>query len=150
GRRRRGWRHHVVERTGTSVNTERVFSFVAVGRDGVVARGAIDADDAGTARSSVASRGLFVLSIEEKGPRRERREPLSAADLALGLRILGDLLESGLPVSRALQTFHDLAPKSWRHALPHISQSVREGRSLASALAAAPINIPPLVIGIAQ
>ena len=129
---------------------QRVFAYVAVGHDGSVDRATIDAEDAAQARRAVASRGLFVLSLEERGLRRERREPLSSADLALGLRVLGDLLESGLPVTRALQTFHDLAPRAWRGALPAITQSVREGNSLAGALAASPLEIPPLVIGIAQ
>jgi type II secretory pathway component PulF len=129
---------------------QRVFAYVAVGHDGSVDRATIDAEDAAQARRAVASRGLFVLSMEERGLRRERRDPLSSADLALGLRVLGDLLESGLPVTRALQTFHDLAPRAWRPALPSITQSVREGNSLAGALAASPLEIPPLVIGIAQ
>lgn len=129
---------------------QRVFAYVAVGHDGSVDRATIDAEDAVEARRAVASRGLLLLSMEEQGLRRERRDPLSSADLALGLRILGDLLESGLPVTRALQTFHDLAPRAWRAALPSITQSVREGKSLAEALSASPLEIPALVIGIAQ
>ena len=39
---------------------------------------------------------------------------IAAADLALGLRILADLLESGLPVTRALHAFQDLAPRGSR------------------------------------
>jgi len=129
---------------------QRVFAYVAVGHDGSVDRATIDAEDDVEARRAVASRGLLLLSMEERGLRRERRDPLSTADLALGLRILGDLLESGLPVTRALQTFHDLAPRAWRAALPSITQSVREGKSLAAALSASPLEIPALVIGIAQ
>lgn len=129
---------------------ERVFAYQAIAPDGSLTGGTIDADDVAHARSVVASRGMFVVSIAPRGTRRSRRDPLSAADLALGLRILGDLLESGLPVARALHAFHDLAPRSWRAALPHIAQSIREGKSLANALAAAPLEIPPLVIGIAQ
>jgi general secretion pathway protein F len=129
---------------------ERVFAYQAIAPDGSLTGGTIDADDVAHARSVVASRGMFVVSIAPRGARRSRRDPLSSADLALGLRILGDLLESGLPVARALHAFHDLAPRPWRSALPHIAQSIREGKSLASALAAAPLEIPPLVIGIAQ
>ena len=129
---------------------QRVFAYEAVGADGVVDRDTVDAGDMPEARRTVAARGLFVLSVEERGLRRERKEPLSAADLALGLRVLGDLLESGLPVTRALHTFHDLSPRAWRAALPSITQSVREGNSLAAALAEAPLEIPALVIGIAQ
>ena len=129
---------------------DRVFAFQAVSPNGSFDRGTVDAETAVAAREIVASRGLFVLSIEAKGPRRDRRDPLSAADLALGLRVLADLLESGLPVTRALHAFQDLAPRGWRDALPHIRQSVREGKSLAAALSSAPLEIPPLVIGIAQ
>jgi type II secretory pathway component PulF len=129
---------------------QRVFAYEAVAPDGTVDRSLVDARDAAEARQTVASRGLFVLSVEDRGLRRERREALSPADLALGLRILGDLLESGLPVTRALQTFHDLSPRAWRVALPSIAQSVREGNGLAVALANAPLEIPALVIGIAQ
>lgn len=129
---------------------ERVFSYEAVAPDGTVDRATVGAADAVEARRAVASRGLFVLSVAEQRFLRARREPLSSADLALGLRILGDLLESGLAVTRALHTFHDLAPRAWRGALPPISQSVREGNSLASALDAAPLEIPALVIGIAR
>jgi MSHA biogenesis protein MshG len=49
-----------------------------------------------------------------------------------------------------LAAFRDLAPAGWRLALPHLEQAVREGRSLARALGDAPIEIPPLVIGIAE
>src|SRR5437868_564645 len=108
---------------------QRIFEYQAVGPSGAIDRSTVDAADETEARSAVTSRGLFVLSVEERGLRHERRESLSPADLALGLRILGDLLESGLPVTRALHTFHDLAPRAWRGALPAISQSVREGNS---------------------
>ncbi|MDB4878322.1 MAG: epsF 1 [Gemmatimonadetes bacterium] len=129
---------------------QTVFAFQAAAIDGRVDRGVIDADSSEQAREILATRGLYVLALDAKGARRTRREPLSSADLALGLRILGDLLESGLPVGRALHAFEDLAPKGWRVALPNIRQSIREGEGLADALAAAPIDIPPLVIGIAQ
>jgi len=129
---------------------QRIFAYEAVALDGSIGRDTVDAADAAEARRSVAARGLFLLSLEERALRRERRDPLSAADLALGLRVLGDLLESGLPVTRALQIFHELAPRAWRGALPAITQSVREGATLAAALELAPLEIPPLVIGIAQ
>jgi general secretion pathway protein F len=126
------------------------FTFRAVGPDGTIDRGSVEAPDIGSVRTIVASRGLFVLSIEAQSTGHERRDPLSPGELALGLRILADLLDSGLPVTRALHAFQELAPPGWRGALPHIRQAVREGKSLASALATAPIDIPALVIGIAR
>lgn len=129
---------------------QHVYAYQAIARDGSLTEGVLDADDLAHARSLVVSRGMLVVSIAARGLRRDRREPLSAADLALGLRVLDDLLDSGLPVARALNAFQDLAPRAWREALPHISQSIREGKSLADALAAAPLEIPPLVVGIAR
>lgn len=75
---------------------------------------------------------------------------MSVGDLALGLRILSDLLSAGLPVSRALQALRELAPRGWQPMLPHLDQAVREGKSVASSLSTAPVEIPPLVIGIAM
>jgi len=129
---------------------QHVFAFDAVARDGSRDRGTITADSLHDARASIAARGLIVVSVEPRTRADARRAPLSARDLALGLRMLGDLLESGLSAGRALHAFEELAPRGWRDALPHIRQSVREGRTLAAALASAPVEIPGLVIGIAQ
>lgn len=79
-----------------------------------------------------------------------RRASISSTDLGLGLRILADLMEAGLPMSRALHAFEDLAPPAWKSALPSIQQSVKEGRGFASALVNAPLDIPSLTIGILQ
>jgi general secretion pathway protein F len=130
--------------------TQQLFAFDAVAHDGSVDHGTIAADSLLDARDAIASRGLLVLSIKSRGQGRSRRAPISAGDLALGLRVLGDLLESGLSAGRALHAFEELAPHGWRDALPHIRQSVREGRTLAAALASAPVDIPGLVVGIAQ
>jgi general secretion pathway protein F len=129
---------------------QQLFTYDAVSRDGSVGRATISAESMHDARDAIASRGLLVLGIESCGPLRPRRTALSARDLALGLRMLGDLLESGLSAGRALHAFEELAPRGWREALPAIRQTVREGRTLAAALANAPIDIPGLVVGIAR
>src|SRR6185503_2841564 len=127
-----------------------IFAYRAAASDGRVTDGTLDAESIEEARASIRSIGLYPLEIESRGSRRAQRTAISAADLALGLRVLADLLDSGLPVSRALHALEDLAPKGWQRALPQIRQSVREGQSLAFALGNAPIEIPALVIGIAQ
>ena len=129
---------------------QQFFAFDAVARDGSLDHGTIAAESLRDARDVIASRGLLVLSIESRGIHAQRRAPLSPRDLALGLRMLGDLLDSGLSAGRALLAFEELAPRGWRDSLPHIRQSVREGRTLAAALANAPVEIPGLVVGIAQ
>ena len=134
----------------THATVQAVFAYRAADASGAIENGVVDARSARDAREIIMSRGLYLLEIERREARSERREPLPVADLALGLRMLAELLESGLSMSRALHAFEELAPRGWRPALPHIRQSVREGRTFASALASAPIAIPGLVIGIAQ
>jgi type II secretory pathway component PulF len=86
---------------------QQLFAFHAVARDGSLDRGAIAAESLRHARDALASRGLLVLSIEPRGPRARQRgaAPLAPRDLALGLRMLGDLLDSGLSAGRALHAF---------------------------------------------
>ena len=129
---------------------QSAFQFRAADTTGAIEKGTVDATSVREARRIIASRGLYLLAMERRADQRERRRPMSVADLALGLRIIGDLLESGLPISRALHAFDELAPRGWRPALPHIRQAVREGRTFAAALASAPVAVPALVIGIAQ
>src|SRR5579884_2277356 len=127
-----------------------VFAYRATNNAGHIDRGSIDAASPGEARQMLFARGLFVVSLDERGPVSQRRSPISAAELALGLRVLADLLESGLSIGRALHAFEELAPRGWRAALPQLRQSIREGRGLSAALASAPVEIPSLVIGILQ
>lgn len=130
--------------------TSSAFAYRAADVSGAIEKGIVDAASAREARAIIASRGLYLLAIERRLEQHERRQSISVADLALGLRMLADLLESGLPIARALHAFEELAPRGWKPALPHIRQSVREGRTFAAALASAPIAVPGLVIGIAQ
>jgi general secretion pathway protein F len=64
--------------------------------------------------------------------------------------MLATLLDSGLSMTRALAALEELVPESWQSALPLIAREVREGRSLAAAFAAAPVEFPPVVLGIVQ
>ena len=81
----------------------------------------------------------------DRGPAHVQR--LSARDAALGLRVLATLLESGLPVRRALTALPQLVPASWRAALPSIQQAVREGTPLGTAFERSSLGLPQVVIG---
>ena len=134
----------------SDVARRNVFRYRAARPDGEIQNGRIDATDMVAARRNLIDQGLFPLVLEFAGASATHRTAMPVRDLALGLRVLGDLLDAGLPVSRALRAFEDLAPPSWRVAIPHLQQRVREGASLATALSSSPIAIPPVVIGIAQ
>lgn len=128
------------------MRTANAYRYRAATRDGAIANGTVRADSRDAARATLATRGLYPIGLHEVGPR-NRVARLSTMDLALGLRMLADLFEADLPVSQVLVTFRDLAPDTWRSALPAIEQSVREGESLAAALDACHLGIPPLVVG---
>jgi len=71
-------------------------------------------------------------------------------DLAVGLRILADLLDAGLPVTRALHAFGGVAPRVWVQVTPQLLAAVREGRGLARALEESALDVPPIVIGLVR
>ena len=129
--------------------TTSAYSYRAARGDGTMELGTIDAPSRDAASTVLSGRGLWVLDVRPAAPTLTRQR-LSSGELALGLRLLGSLLEAGLPVSRALAAFTDVAPDGWRPALAGLTAAVREGQSLGAALAASPIDIPPVVIGMVQ
>jgi type II secretory pathway component PulF len=113
-------------------------------------QGVVRAESPEGAREQLFARGLFPLELRAERGAVAHRPGLSPQDLAVGLRVLATLLESGLPLARALGALDELVPTSWRPALPELRSAVREGKSLAAALAAAPVAFPPLVVGLVQ
>lgn len=126
------------------------YSYRAARADGAIEIGVLDADSHEAAASAISARGLFPIEIRIENEVSGARKRLPARDLALGLRMLATLLESGLSMTRAFAALEELVPESWGAALPIIARSVREGRSLAAAFAAAPVEFPPVVLGIVQ
>lgn len=126
------------------------FSYRAAHRSGLLETGLVRAESADAAREQLFSRGLFPLEVRLERGREAGRPRMSTPDMALGLRVMSTLLESGLPVARALAAMDDLVPAAWKPALPALRDSVRQGNSLGAALSAAPVGIPPLVVGLVQ
>lgn len=126
------------------------YRYRAARADGSLELGVLAASSRESAKGLLSGRGLFPVDVVEQAAEESRKKRIAAADLALGLRVLGDLLESGLPISRALAALDDLAPASWAPILPAVREQIRDGKSLATALALAPVQIPSLVIGIIQ
>jgi type II secretory pathway component PulF len=124
------------------------FAYRAAHRSGQVERGTLRAETADAARAALAARGLFPLELRAEEGRAGDRRRMPADDLAVGLRVLADLLGAGLPLSRALAALEELAPPAWKEAVPALRASVREGSGLAAALQAAPVELPPLVVGL--
>lgn len=75
---------------------------------------------------------------------------LSLAQQSLGLTLLADLLESGLPLTRSLLVFEQVAGDEWAPHVPKLVAGVREGRGLAQALDELHLGFPPATIGIVR
>jgi general secretion pathway protein F len=128
------------------------FAYRAAQQDGSLVRGSVVAASREAAVESLAQRGLWTVELRPQLAGRGRgltSRGIPIAQLALGLRILADLLEAGLPVTRTLATFDELAPGAWRGALPQMRESVRQGKGLAASLGSVGA-VPDEVIGIIQ
>jgi general secretion pathway protein F len=126
------------------------YAYRAARLDGVLEQGVLDAESRDDASAALVDRGLFPVDIRVAREHASDRRALPDGDLAVGMRVLATLLESGLPMSRALAAFADLAPASWQELTPSLQSSVRGGKSLGAALASAPVEVPAVVIGIVQ
>ena len=74
--------------------------------------------------------------------------PIPLADIAIVARVLADLLESGLPLPRALAALEHLAPPSWQSHLGGIASEVRAGASLSSAFESRQGAVPSVMVSI--
>jgi general secretion pathway protein F len=128
--------------------THSTFVYSAHARDGRIHRGVIRALSRDAAAGALGERGLLVKRLDRQyaHPFWKARVPL--ADNAEGLRLLASMLEGGLPLSRAVDALADVAPRSWQHAAEGLKEAIREGRSLAASLSDAPLNLPPVVLGL--
>lgn len=126
------------------------FAYRAAHRSGRMEAGTLRADSADAARDLLAARGLFPVEVRMERGASPAGARISVPDLALGLRVLSTLLESGLPLARALAAMDDLVPAAWKPALPPLRDAVKQGSTLAAAMSAAPVAFPPLVLGLVQ
>jgi general secretion pathway protein F len=123
------------------------FRYRAARADGTIDSGVVEANNHAAAAATLASQQSFPIDIklDDSG---EIERILSPSELALGLRLLATLLSSGLPISKALLAFSELAPGSWRPGLRMLQESVRQGRSFATSLEACGLGVPTLALGL--
>jgi general secretion pathway protein F len=126
---------------------EPTFSYRALASDGREERGVVRAPTRTAVAGLLADRGLHLIKVEEKHVV-SRRPTLPVGELALALRLLGDLLDAGLPLARALQMLETMVAPSVGRVLPPALTAVREGQSLARAFEETQVTMPPEVLGI--
>jgi general secretion pathway protein F len=137
-----------------------VFAYRGLANNGRSVAGVVDADSLRTARGKLRERGIFPTELAEEkvAPKREladyfpsfgRRIP--PAELALLTRQLSSLLGAGVQLVDALGALVDQATRSvTKRLLSQVRERVREGSSLADALAAHPDTFSDLYVGMVR
>lgn len=125
------------------------FAYRALRPDGAAARGIIAARDHAAAMAALGAQGLFPIEVSQQSSQRTGflAPRMSAADLALGLRILSTLLDAGVPLRRVATTFDALGPASWSPVTRALIPALRDGRGLSAALTESQVGVPTAVIG---
>jgi len=125
-----------------------VFGYRGLSAEGRAVSGVIDADSPRTARGKLRASGIFPTDISQEiataKPQRRLRDLLpkigrriSSGELALLTRQLGTLLGASVPLEEALGALAEQATRPHLKAmLSQVRERVREGSSLADALAA--------------
>lgn len=124
------------------------FSYVAMTEAGVRVSGALEADSEAVVLRLLDERRLFPVSVKgkagtAKGAPTKRR--VRSADLGMLYSQLADLLGSGVPLLRALDSIIRSTPApGLRDLLKEIRAAVADGKSLTETLRQFPEVFPPL------
>jgi general secretion pathway protein F len=135
-----------------------VFEYEGLSNSGKALRGIIDAESVRTARSKLRSQGVYPTEIREEmaaaahgGASFRLFSGVPPKELARAFRQLATLVGAGIPLVSSFsalidQTGHPILGK----VLTRVRESVREGGSLADALAAHPRVFPPILVGLVR
>jgi len=127
-----------------------LFRYLVAHKDGRTERGTLSANSEERATQVLCDRGLLPIRVARVGRRQPKRREMRSEHQAIGLRVLANLLDTGIPLSRALGAMEELDLVAWRDILPGLREAIREGRSLGQSLRAAVPAPSELVIGIVQ
>lgn len=132
------------------------FEYTALAANGRKTRGLTEADSERHARRQLREQGLVPLTVEpatkaqarqDGQPRATSRERLGTTDVVLFTRLLGALLESGLPLDDALSAIaKQSADPKLRRVVLDVRGRVLEGQSLADALSRFPRAFPEVFL----
>ncbi|MFA4829974.1 MAG: type II secretion system F family protein, partial [Thermodesulfovibrionales bacterium] len=113
-----------------------LFSYEAVDSNGNKIRESLDALNEDAIKSDLRVRGLIPLSIKPVDAKNVSLfERVTQKDLLIFTQELGNLLESGLPVDRALYVLSESSEKkTFRAIIREVYIDIQRGQSLSQAL----------------
>jgi type II secretory pathway component PulF len=122
-----------------------LYSYEAFSKDGKRVHGIIDAPSADALKEQLARQGLFLTKIELSGGtstggffKRLFEGKVTIKDKILFTKQLAVLLKSGVPILQAIELLIEQFEGGTRNMLVRIKDDVKEGTSLADALAKYP------------
>jgi type IV pilus assembly protein PilC len=117
------------------------FAFRAVDAAGIPSRGELEAESKAHVSEQLRQRGLIVLDVSEKREALklesllDRFRRVNARDLAVFSRQFATLIQSGMPMLRALHTLEDQTENEMlQHAAGEVRKDIESGSSLAQAM----------------
>jgi type II secretory pathway component PulF len=125
------------------------YRYQAARHDGVIVAGVLEAETAGQAGALLAERGLYPIALAQTDGE-GHRPPAPRRDLAIAFRGIAALVGAGVPIERALAATEAVTSGALRAAFAAVRDALREGRSLAQALAATRGVVPLIVIGMVR
>ncbi|MBF6559010.1 MAG: type II secretion system inner membrane protein GspF [Candidatus Binataceae bacterium] len=138
-----------------------VFAYRGLAANGRSVAGSIDADNARNARGKLRELGIFPTDLGEEAAEIRKRSlndlmptlgrRIPATELALLTRQLGTLLGAGVQLTEALAVLGDQAARpAVKKIFSQVREAVREGSSLADALAGHPEIFSDLYVGMVR
>jgi general secretion pathway protein F len=135
-----------------------VFEYQALNGSGKAVRGIVDAESVRTARTKLRSQGVYPTEIREESTASAQRSTalrlfsrVRSKDQAQVFRQMATLMEAGIPLVSSLSALIDQSGNPLlRTILTQIRERVREGSSLADALAAHPRIFSSLFVGLVR
>jgi general secretion pathway protein F len=130
------------------------FSYRAVGKDGAVVEGFIEAADENAAIERLRNTGLIpikVLAPKEGGLRKRFAQRSARGEILTFTTELSVLLGAGLPLDRSLNIIAEVSEgKEMKQIVQAILRSIREGSSFSDALQKHPKVFPRLYINMVR
>lgn len=131
------------------------FRYEAARQDGALVRGVVEAVTQPAAAALLSDRGLYPVLVEPSPPVPDTRYPFglgrpSLRAQATVVQSLASLVEAGVPLQQALESTRRLAVGALGDALGRVDARVKEGRSLAAALAAEPGSFSRVTVGLVR
>ncbi len=132
------------------------FRYSGVSGAGRSVSGFVDADSPRSARARLRERDVFAnevteITAEASAPRRGLRRGVSTAELAQALRQLATLLRAGVPLDEAVDALRRRrGGAALAEAFEAVRSRLREGASLAAAMADHPAVFPSMYVGMVE